>query len=114
VHDIARGCRLALEVPEAVGGVFNLGSGRAVTVREVAAYMAEVLGKPHLRPEVNGKYRMGDVRHCFADISLARKVLGYEPKVSFHEGLTELVAWLKGQQATDRADEARSSLQWPT
>jgi dTDP-L-rhamnose 4-epimerase len=111
VHDIARACRLALEVPEAAGGVFNIGSGQAVTVREVAAHVAEVMGKPHIRPEVAGKYRVGDVRHCFADISLARKVLGYEPQVSFHQGLAELAEWLKGQVATDRVDEARAELE---
>jgi dTDP-L-rhamnose 4-epimerase len=111
VHDIARGCRLAMEVPEAAGGVFNIGSGHPVTVREVAAHVAEVMGKPHIRPEVAGKYRVGDVRHCFADISLARKVLGYEPQVSFHQGLAELAEWLKGQVATDHVDEARAELE---
>jgi dTDP-L-rhamnose 4-epimerase len=111
VHDVARACRLALETPEVAGGVFNVGSGQAITVREVAAHVAEVLGKPHLRPEVTGRYRMGDVRHCFADISLARKVLGYEPQVSFHQGLGELAGWLRGQVATDRVDEARAELE---
>lgn len=111
VHDIAQACRLALEVPEAAGGVFNIGSGRAVTVREVAAAIAEVMGRPHIRPEVAGKYRVGDVRHCFADITLARKVLGYEPGVSFHQGLTELAEWLRGQVATDRVAEARAELE---
>src|SRR5205085_5925114 len=51
VHDVAAACVLALEVPEAVGGVFNIGSGQPITVREVAAAIAEVLGKPHIRPE---------------------------------------------------------------
>lgn len=111
VHDIARACRLALEVPEAAGGVFNIGSGQAVTVREVAAHVAEVMGKPHLRPEVAGRYRVGDVRHCFADISLAREVLGYEPQVFFHQGVSELAEWLEGQVATDRVDEACAGLE---
>lgn len=111
VHDVARACRLALEVPEAVGGVFNIGSGHAVTVREVAAAIAEVMGKPHIRPEIAGKYRVGDVRHCFADITLARQVLGYAPQVSFHQGLAELAAWLRGQVATDRVAEARAELE---
>jgi dTDP-L-rhamnose 4-epimerase len=111
VHDIARACRLALEVPEAAGGVFNIGSGQAITVREVAAAIAEVMGKPHIRAEIAGKYRVGDVRHCFADISLARKVLGYAPQVSFHQGLMELSEWLSGQQATDRVAEARRELE---
>jgi dTDP-L-rhamnose 4-epimerase len=111
VHDVARACRLALEVPEAAGGVFNIGSGQAITVREVAAAIAEVLGKPGLRPELTGKYRVGDVRHCFADISRARQVLGYSPRVSFHQGLGELATWLRGQVATDRVAQARAELE---
>jgi dTDP-L-rhamnose 4-epimerase len=111
VKDVARACRLALEVPEAAGGVFNIGSGHAATVREVARRMAEVLGKPHIRPEITGKYRMGDIRHCFADISHAKKVLGYEPKVNFSDGLAELANWLRDQVAQDRVDEMRAELE---
>jgi dTDP-L-rhamnose 4-epimerase len=73
--------------------------------------MGEVLGKPHIRPEITGKYRMGDIRHCFADISHARKVLGYEPKVPFNEGLAELAAWLRDQVAQDRVEEMRAELE---
>ncbi|HYO70739.1 MAG TPA: NAD-dependent epimerase/dehydratase family protein [Archangium sp.] len=111
VHDVARGCRLALEVPDAAGHVLNIGSGRAVTVREVARAIGEVMGQPHIRPAVTGKYRMGDIRHCFADITLARGVLGYEPQVGFQAGLAELAQWLEGQVATDRVAEARAELE---
>ncbi len=111
VHDVARACWLALEVPEAVGGVFNIGSGQPITVQEVAAAIAELMGKPRIRPEITGKYRVGDVRHCFADISRARKVLRYSPQVSFHEGLAELAEWLRGQVATDRVAQARAELE---
>ncbi|KFE60614.1 NAD-dependent epimerase/dehydratase family protein [Hyalangium minutum] len=111
VHDVARACRLALEVPEAVGGVFNIGSGQSITVREAAAAIAELMGKPHLRPEITGKYRVGDARHCIADISLARKVLGYSPQVSFHQGLMELAGWLRGQVAHDRVAQAQAELE---
>ncbi|QRO02409.1 epimerase [Archangium violaceum] len=84
VHDVARACRLAMEVEDAAGHVLNIGSGRSV----------KVMGKPHIRPAVTGKYRMGDIRHCFADITLAREVLGYEPRVEFQRGLAE---WLKAE-----------------
>jgi len=60
---------------------------------------------------VTGKYRMGDIRHCFADITQARKVLGYEPQVEFQAGLAELAHWLEGQVATDRVAEARAELE---
>jgi dTDP-L-rhamnose 4-epimerase len=110
VHDVAQACRLAYEAPDAAGHVFNVGSGRSFTVREVAARLAAVLGKSEVLPEITGKYRKGDIRHCFADISLARKVLGYEPQVAFEDGLRELAAWLEGQVAHDRVHEATSKL----
>ncbi len=110
VRDVAQACRLAMEVKDAAGQVFNVGSGRSFTIREVADRLAEVLGKKHLAPEVTGKYRMGDIRHCFADISLARELLGYAPQVDFDAGLEELAAWLEGQIATDRVTEASREL----
>jgi dTDP-L-rhamnose 4-epimerase len=111
VYDIARACRLALEVTEAAGEVFNVGSGRPHTIREVADSMARVLGKEGLRPEITGKYRAGDIRHCFADISRARRILGYEPLVSLEAGLVELAEWLRNQTAEDRVEEARRELE---
>jgi dTDP-L-rhamnose 4-epimerase len=110
VHDVASACRLALEVPDAAGRIFNVGSGKSFTVREVAARLAAVLGKVHIAPEITGKYRMGDIRHCFADITLARRVLGYDPQVTFEDGLAELAEWLEGQVAHDRVQEATSKL----
>lgn len=110
VHDVTRACRLALEVPEAGGQVFNVGSGHYYTVREIAERMSAVLGMEQIRPEVTGKYRVGDIRHCFADITLARQVLGYEPRVTLEDGLTELAAWLGGQIAHDRVAEAQAEL----
>jgi dTDP-L-rhamnose 4-epimerase len=113
VYDIAQACRLALEVPEAAtgAGVFNVGSGRPRTVLEVAQKMAKAVGKGHVAPEVSGKYRVGDIRHCFADIRLARRVLGYEPKVEFEPGLAELAEWLAGQEAEDHVARARAELE---
>jgi dTDP-L-rhamnose 4-epimerase len=110
VYDIAQACRLAMEVPEAAGKVFNVGSGRSFTVLDVARHIAAALGKEHIQPEVTGKYRVGDIRHCFADIGLARRVLGYQPKVTLETGLVELAEWLEGQIAVDRIDEARAEL----
>ena len=110
IHDVVQACRLALEVPAAAGGVFNVASGQQYTVREAAERMAQVLGKEHIQPLIIGKYRVGDVRHCFADITLARQVLGYEPQVTLSEGLIELASWLEGQVAFDRVAEARAEL----
>lgn len=110
VHDIARACILALEAAEAPGLVLNIGSGQPASIRWVAESMAEVLNRSDIEPEINGKYRVGDVRHCFADISLARQVLGYEPRMSLSSGLAELASWLEEQQSSDRIEEASAEL----
>jgi dTDP-L-rhamnose 4-epimerase len=111
VKDVVRACRLALEKDDASGHVINVGSGRSHSIEEVAAKMAAVTGRQALTPEITGKYRMGDVRHCFADISLARRLLGYEPNVDLDDGLAELAEWLDGQVAKDRVGEARAELE---
>jgi dTDP-L-rhamnose 4-epimerase len=111
VHDIARGCRRALEVPAAAYQVFNLGSGRHTTVREVADRLGQLLERTEIEPEITGRYRVGDIRHCFADISLAQRVLGYAPQVSFADGLDELAAWLEGQIVIDGVADAGTELQ---
>lgn len=111
VHDVARACRLALESPEAEGEVLNIGSGHGITIREVADEMAHVLGCENLEPEVTGRYRVGDIRHCFADIRKAERLLGYRPQVSFEEGLRELAEWLDDQiigKETAQADRELS------
>lgn len=110
VLDVARACRLALESDNANGRAINIGSGNAYTVKDIAHRMAAVLGKEYITPEITGKYRVGDIRHCFADISRARGLLGYEPQIEFEAGLSELADWLSGQSSEDRVDEARAEL----
>ncbi len=100
VHDIVRALLLAAESPGAVGGAFNIGSGRSVTINEVAATLARVLDVD-AEPEITGRYRVGDIRHCYADITGAREALGYEPRVTFEQGMEELVAWLRAQERPD-------------
>ena len=109
VGDVAEACRLALQVDSAVGRAFNIGSGRPVAIREVAQLLAETLAVP-IEPEITGECRVGDVRHCFPDISAARAVLGYRPRTQLQAGLIELVSWLKGRVAVDRVGEARAAL----
>ncbi len=110
VYDVAQACRLALENPAAAGEVFNVGSGNAYTIRELAERIASVLGKDYLQPEITGKYRVGDIRHCFADIDKARRVIGYAPRVALDDGMAELAEWLQGQAAEDRVAQASSEL----
>ena len=111
VHDVALACRRALASDAAAGRAVNVGSGRAHTVREIAAHRAARAGQASSSPRSPGRHRVGDVRHCFADIGLARRVLGYEPRVTLEDGLRELAGWLEGRTASDRAAEARAELE---
>lgn len=109
VYDVAQACRLALEVDAAQNLVFNVGSGQSITVTEVAAQLARVLGKS-IDPKIAGHYRVGDIRHCFPDIGLARRVLGYVPAVSLERGMCDLAEWLERQTARDRFSEMHAEL----
>ena len=71
--------------------------------------LAQTLDKD-IEPQVSGKYRFGDIRHCFADISLARELLGYEPQVALEDGMAELAEWLAGRTAVDRVEAAQDEL----
>jgi len=71
--------------------------------------MARTLGK-HIEPEISGKYRVGDIRHCFPDITAARTALAYEPEIEMEDGLVDLAAWLEGQMADDRVAEMQAQL----
>lgn len=104
IHDIVRANILAMDAPTSDGQVINVGSGRPVSIRRVAELLAGALGAAGLPAVVTGKYRAGDIRHCYADISRARVLLGYEPQVSHEEGFAELAEWLQSQEAEDKAD----------
>ena len=110
VEDVARAFVAALESPGAAGQVFNIGSGRDVSVLEVATELAAAMGRD-IAPEVVGKFRRGDVRHCFADTARAAEVLGFRATRDFREGLAELTDWVGWQEAVDRVDEARGELE---
>ena len=109
VHDVARAFARALESDGADGHAVNVGSGRAVTVRELASQLGAVVGR-ELEPEVTGEFRVGDTRHCFADIGLARELLGHEPQVELGAGMADLAEWLAGQTAEDRVEAASAEL----
>lgn len=110
IRDIVTACRLCLETPGLADQVFNVGSGRAYSVREVADCIARVLNRTGIDPEITGKYRMGDIRHCFADIGLARQILNYRPRVELEQGMTEFAEWLEGQTADDHLETASAEL----
>ncbi len=110
VRDIVRANLLALEREGADYHALNIGTGQATSVLEVSRLLSQGLGK-EIEPELTGKYREGDIRHCVADISKARRLLGYEPTVTLEEGITELLAWVRRQeQVTDAVREATDEL----
>jgi dTDP-L-rhamnose 4-epimerase len=110
VKDIALACRLALESPKADNQVFNIGSGKPYAISALAADLATLLGHPELEPEITGKYRVGDIRNCYADITKARTLLGFEPQYDLGSGLAEMLPWLDGETAEDNVAEAFQEL----
>jgi dTDP-L-rhamnose 4-epimerase len=101
---------LALGTDRADYQALNVGTGRPTTVRQVADAILGALGARDLAPTVLGKFREGDIRHCYADITLARTLLGFEPRVAFAEGVRQLVEWVRSQQAIDRFEQAHQQL----
>jgi dTDP-L-rhamnose 4-epimerase len=111
VGDVARAFADALELPQAVGGTFNIGSGRDRSVTEVAEELAKAMGKNDISPQTVGKSRVGDIRHCFCDGTKSAEVLGFRAAKDFQEGLAELAEWVALQTADDRVDQARAELE---
>ncbi len=109
VHDIVRANMLAMERPESNGEVINVGCGKPIKIRRVAEILNEALGKK-LEPVITNKCRAGDIRHCYADLTKARRLLGYEPQVTHEEGFRELAAWLAHQEADDKAETMMKEL----
>jgi dTDP-L-rhamnose 4-epimerase len=111
VRDVARAFLLALDRAEADGQVFNIGSGEDRTVEEVARLQAKAMGRPDLEPEMAGKARAGDIRHCIPDLTRAHRALGYRAQEDFADGLAELAEWVARQEAEDRVMEAHRELE---
>jgi dTDP-L-rhamnose 4-epimerase len=109
VEDITQANLLAMESSGADGMAVNISSGEPISISEVAGALSAALNTS-IPAEFTGRYRAGDIRHCFPDISKARKFLGYEPKVRFADGMKDLVEWLRMQQPRDRMAEAVAQL----
>ena len=111
VEDVAEAFAIALEHERAAGGVFNVGSGESRSINEVATMLAGAMARPDLAPEIVGKSRTGDIRHCFADVAKARDELGFVAKRDFSDGLVKLADWVADQEAVDRVVDARRELE---
>jgi dTDP-L-rhamnose 4-epimerase len=108
VRDVARAFRLALQQPVA-NETINIGSGRAFTIAEIGRRLARVMASD-IEPEITGSFRVGDIRHCFADGTKAAELLGYRGAVDFDDGLADLAGWLDGQGAADHVEHAHAEL----
>jgi dTDP-L-rhamnose 4-epimerase len=109
IHDIVRANMLAMERPESNDQVINVGSGTPISISRVAELLSDALGK-QLSPVITNRYRAGDIRHCFADLSKAKRLLGYEPQVTHEQGFKELAEWLAEQEAEDKAETMMKEL----
>jgi dTDP-L-rhamnose 4-epimerase len=112
IHDVVDCLMLMLEKPGADYLPVNVGSGRAVTILEIARLLARVLGTT-IEPRVTETGRKFDIRHNTADISRARATLGFEPRVALEDGFAELVEWARSTPdvAVDFFDRALQELQ---
>ncbi|MBM3788606.1 MAG: NAD-dependent epimerase/dehydratase family protein [Acidobacteria bacterium] len=110
VEDVAWSFLAAIDRADPIAGVINVGSGRATSVAEVAHQLGRALGL-EARTRVTGQYRLGDIRHNFADISRLQAVLGYRPQISLEEGLGRFARWvLSRAHGVDRLDSANREL----
>jgi dTDP-L-rhamnose 4-epimerase len=96
IDDVVDATILGMEVPEANGHVFNIGTGVATDVLTVANTLCDKYGIK-VPIVVSGNYRLGDIRHNYADIALARNILGFAPKWDFSAGIGEFCKWVDGQ-----------------
>jgi dTDP-L-rhamnose 4-epimerase len=109
VSDIVNANLLALETDGADYRAVNIGTGKSTSIKRIGEMLAEGLGK-NIEPEIVGKYREGDIRHCVADITKAKELLNYGPKISLETGLAELLSWLGSQKPVDRVQHATAEL----
>lgn len=96
IDDVADATILGLTVPGVSGNAFNIGTGVATDVLTVANTLKRYYGID-VPVTVSGNYRLGDIRHNFADITKARTLLGFEPKWSFDSGIEQFCKWVDGQ-----------------
>ena len=93
MKDICQSLILSLNNPQARNEVFNVGTGIATSIKQIADLLAENIN-PKITPSITNKFRPGDIRHCYADISKIQSKLGYEPKFLIEDGIKELIEWV--------------------
>ncbi len=110
VSDIVEAFCLALEREDVTDVALNVGTGHSPSVAALAEAIARSMGVA-LMPEIVGRFREGDIRHCVADVSRIRRVLGFSARMGLAKGVEDLVAWARQQQADDHVAQARAELE---
>ncbi len=112
VSDVVEACLLAIQREEVSDEALNVGTGRSVNLLELLELLKRhIPGAGGIEPVVLGRFREGDIRACYADISRARARLGFEPRVRLEDGIQALAAWVKAQSSEHRSDAALAELQ---
>ena len=102
---------LAMKNPKMDYDYFNVGTGKKLSILDVAENLIKLYAPgSSMGPTIANKFRSGDIRHCFADVSKIRS-MGFEPKVAFEEGMKELAEWGRTVSARDDFDKAEGELQ---
>ena len=111
VSDVAKAFCAALETDKPIYDAFNVGSGHSITVKDIANTLARLLGKT-IAPTILNKYRVGDIRHCFADIKKIERHLGVRPQQDFEDGMAELIEWVESSihKPADRSERTFAEL----
>ncbi|MGE4429445.1 MAG: NAD-dependent epimerase/dehydratase family protein [Sphingobium sp.] len=110
VGDVANAFATVLQSDRRLWDIYNVGSGNAISVNEMARTLARLLQK-NIAPEILQQYRVGDIRHCFADISKLKKDFGIAPQRDFEQGMAELIDWVRiAKKPVDKAAESLSEL----
>jgi dTDP-L-rhamnose 4-epimerase len=109
VNDIIDACILSMNSPKADDQILNVGTGNAISIKELAEKLTKLMGKD-IKPVISQRFRKGDVRHCYPDISKIKDLLGYKPRIPLEEGLRDLIEGSKDQEAIDRFEDAQKEL----
>ena len=110
VADVTSANIASLENKKANYQVFNVGSGKPVSIKEGAQLLIRLYNS-QVKPEITGKVRKLDVKHCYADINRIKKLLGWQPRISLDEGLRKVIDWSEKEKAVDRVDFAMKQLE---
>ncbi len=111
VSDVVEANLAAAAAPEeALFRAYNIGTGRSVTVLELSKMLAHQLAREEIPLSPSGEFREGDIRHCFADVSMAKRLLNWEARVTLQQGIFELASWASAQNPVDHTEEANGEL----